>query len=344
MEIPHVEEEEKKVVPTPMVSITPTGLSPSLPDVEMRRNPRARSLRDLYEATIELHLGHKPIGVKWVYEKNVNAQGEAERYKTRLVAKGYNQREGIDYDEVFAPVARMETVRLLILLAAQSKWPIYQMDLKSAFLNGVLEEEVYIKEPPGYVKTEKEDKVLKLKKMLYGLKQAPRAWNTLIDAYFKECRFMQCPYEHALYVKMQNGDILLVTLYVDDLICTGNNHHIIDDFKKAMAREFEMTDLGLMSYFLGLEVKQSNDGIFISQEVYAKEILRRFKMEDCNPINTPVESGIKLSHFDEDKTIDAKLYKSLVGSLRYLTCTRPDILYGIGLASRYMEEPKSTKR
>ena len=151
----------------------------------------------------------------------MNAQGEIERYKARLVAKGYMQKAGIDYEEVFAPVARMETIRLLISLAAQNKWSIFQMDVKSAFLNGVLEEEVYIEQPLGYVKEGKENKVLKLKKALYGLKQALRAWNTRINAYFKEHGFVQCPYEHALYMKVRKDDILFVASYVDDLIFFG---------------------------------------------------------------------------------------------------------------------------
>ena len=142
----------------------------------------------------------------------------------------------------------METIRLLIALAAQNRWDIFQMDVKSAFLNGVLEEEVYIEQPPGYINSGKENKVLKLKKALYGLKQAPRAWNTRIDAYFKAHGFMQCPYEHALYTKVQNDDLLFVALYVDDLIFTENNRDMIKKFKSEMTREFEMTDLGLMSY------------------------------------------------------------------------------------------------
>ena len=216
------------------------------------------------------------------------------------------------------------------------------MDVKSAFLNGVLEEEVYIEQPLGYVKEGKENKVLKLKKALYGLKQAPRAWNTRIDAYFKEHGFVQCPYEHALYVKVRKNDILFVALYVDDLIFSGNNLDMIEKFKLEMTKEFEMTDLGHMSYFLGLEVKQDESGIFVSQEAYAKEILKRFKMEDCNPVSTPVESGTNLSRYDEGTEVDATVYRSLVGCLRYLTCTRPDIAYGVGLVSRYMEEPKMT--
>ncbi|KAJ3691578.1 hypothetical protein LUZ61_020742 [Rhynchospora tenuis] len=283
---------------------------------------------------------HKPIGVKWVYKKKLNAQGEVKRYKARLVAKGYKQKAGIDYEEVFAPVAIMETIRLLISLAAQNKWNIYQMDVKSAFLNGVLEEEVYIEQPPGYIKEGKENKVLKLKKALYGLKQAPRAWNTRIDTYFKEHGFVQCPYEHALYVKVCDDDIMFVALYVDDMIFKGNNNKMIEKFKLEMSKEFEMTDLGLMSYFLGLEVKQDKSGIFVSQEAYAKDVLKRFKIDYCNPVCTPVESRTKLSRYDEGKAVDATQYRSLVGSLCYLMCMRPDIAYGVGLVSRYMEDPK----
>ncbi|KAL9272083.1 Retrovirus-related Pol polyprotein from transposon TNT 1-94-like protein, partial [Drosera capensis] len=162
-----------------------------------------------------------------------------ERYKARLVAKGFFQRHDIDYDEVFAPVARLETIRLIISLAAQNQWKIHQMDVKSAFLNGYLDEVVYVKQPLGYVVQGKEDKVLKLRKTLYGLKQAPRAWNSRIDKYFQENDFKKCPYEHALYVKVnEKGDMLLVCLYVDDLIFTGNNPSMFEDFKKAMAREF----------------------------------------------------------------------------------------------------------
>jgi Reverse transcriptase (RNA-dependent DNA polymerase) len=145
--------------------------------------------------------GSQPIGVKWVFKKKINAQCEIERYKARLVAKGYKQKAGIDYDKVFAPVARIEIIRLLISQADQFKWPIFQMDVKSTFLNGVLKEDIYIEQPPGYMKVGEEKNMLKLKKALYGLKQAPRAWNTRIDTYFKLNGFKQCPYEHALYAK-----------------------------------------------------------------------------------------------------------------------------------------------
>ena len=175
---------------------------------------------------------------------------------------------------MFTSVTHMKTIRLLIYIATQSKWPILQIGLKSAFLNEILEEEVYVNQPEGYVKKSHEEKVLNLKKALYGLKQAPKAWNSRIDTYFKANGFMQCPYEHALYVKKKNKDILFVSLYVDDLIFIESNPQIFEEFKQAMILEFEMTDLGLMSYFLDLEVKQNNEGIFISQEAYAKKILK----------------------------------------------------------------------
>jgi hypothetical protein len=263
---------------------------------------------------VELPKGCQPIGVKWVFKKKMNAQGEIELYKARLVAKGYKQKAGIDYDEVFAPVARTETIRLLISQAAQFKWPLFQMDVKTAFLNGVLEEEVYVEQPLGYMRVGEEKKVLKLKKALYGLKQTPRAWNRRIDTYFKENGFEQCPYEHALYVKKNGSNILLVSLYVDDLIFMGSNDQMIKEFKSTMTREFEMTDLGLMRFFLGLEVRQEETGIFISQEKYAKEILKKYKMESCNPTSTPMEPGAKLLKFDGGERVKVRNYRSLVGS------------------------------
>jgi Reverse transcriptase (RNA-dependent DNA polymerase) len=229
----------------------------------------------------------------------------------------------------------MEIIRLLISQAAQFKWPIYQMDVKSAFLNGVLKEEVYVEQPPGYMKAEKETKVLKLKKILYGLKQAPRAWNTRIDSYLKKNEFKQCPYEHALYVKKKEGNLLYVALYVDDLIFMGNNEKMIKEFKEVTTQEFEMTDLGLMKYFLGIQVRQDKIGIFVSQEAYAKDILKKNKMDECNPVSTLMELGTKLSKFEGGDRVDASKYRSLVGSLRYLTCTRPDIAYNVGVVDSW---------
>jgi Reverse transcriptase (RNA-dependent DNA polymerase) len=190
------------------------------------------------------------------------------------------------------------------------------MDIKLAFLNGVLEKEVYVEQPPGYMKARKENKVLKLRKTLYELKQAPQAWNTRINTYLKDNKFIQCPYEHALYVKKEKGKLLFVALYVDDLVFMGDNEKMIKYFKETMTQEFEMTDLGLMKYFLGLEVRQGKYGIFISQKAYAKVILKKNKMEECNLVVTPMELGTKLSKFEGGDRVNASKYRSLVGSLQ----------------------------
>ncbi|KAJ4728612.1 Retrovirus-related Pol polyprotein from transposon TNT 1-94 [Melia azedarach] len=210
---------------------------------------------------VSLPKGHKAIGVKWVHKVKQNSKGEIERYKVRLVAKGYSQRVGIDYDEMFAPVARLETVRLIISLAAQNKWKIHQMDVKSAFLNGVVEKEVYIQQSIGFKVKGKEDKI-------------------------------------------KDEDILIVCLYIDDLIFTGSNPSLFDDFKNTMTKEFEMTNIGLMAYYLSIEVRQEEDGIFILQQCYTKEIFKKFKMENCKLVSMPIECGVKLLKHEEGEKVD----------------------------------------
>lgn len=175
--------------------------------------------------------GQRVIGLKLVYKVKKDSDGKVVKHKARLVAKGYVQKQGIDFEEVFAPVARMETVRLLITLAAQEGWWLHHMDVKSAFLNGELEEEVYVKQPPGFEDKGSEHKVLKLHKALYGLKQAPRAWNSKLDSTLTSLRFEKSPFEHAVYKKDKGENCLLVGVYVDDLVITGNCEEEIAKFK-----------------------------------------------------------------------------------------------------------------
>lgn len=294
---------------------------------------------DTWELT-DLPSGHKTIDVKWVYKTKLKENGDVDKYKARLVAKGYKQEYGIDYNEFFAPVARHDTIRLVTAFAAQNSRPIYQLDVKSAFLHGNLDEQVFVKQPPGYVKNGSENKVYRLKKALYGLKQAPRAWYSRIEAYFLKAGFHKCPYEHTLFVKLgDKGKLLIVCLYVDDLIFTGNDDVMFQEFKQSMMAEFEMTDLGMLHYFLGIEVVQSDKGIFISQKKYVQDILDRFEMKYCNPASTPTEFGLKFNKDRNGRKVDNTLYKQIVGSLMYLTTTRPDIMYSVSLISRYMENP-----
>lgn len=286
--------------------------------------------------------GFKAIGVKWVYKTKLNEDGKVEKYKARLVVKGYAQSYGVDYTEVFAPVARLDTIRTILALAAQSNWEVFQLDVKSAFLHGELEEDVYVKQPEGYIKKGEEEKVYKLKKALYGLKQAPRAWYSRIEAYFMREKFERCPSEHTLFTKSNGGKLLIVSLYVDDLIFTGNDREMCDEFKNSMMLEFEMTDLGLMKHFLGVEVKQCSEGIFICQRRYAREVLARFGMDESNAVKNPIVPGTKLQKDEGDAKVDETVFKQVVGSLMYLTVTRPDLMYGVCLISRFMSAPRES--
>jgi len=234
----------------------------------------------------------------------------------------------------------MKTVRAALSIATQNKWKVYQMDVKSAFLNGVLMEEFYIEQPLGYEKKGQEHKVCRLKKDLHGLKQAPRAWYSRIDSYLLENRFEKCEGEPTLYIKEKYGKLLIVVLYVDDVIFTGNDDYLIENFKLVMKEEFEMTDMGLLRYSSGIEVDQNENGIFISQAKYVNEVLERFHMQECKAAITPTVMGLKLSKDDNSKDFDPSLYKSIVGSLIYLTATRPDIMFAVSLISRFMERSK----
>eukprot|EP00253_Pinus_taeda_P035202 PITA_35202 len=289
---------------------------------------------------VDLLKGKEVIEVKWVYRTKCNVEGKIERHKARLVIKGYKQQYGRDYEETFALVARMETVRAVLSIAAQNKWKVYQMDVNSAFLNGVLKEEVYIEQPLGYEKKGQEHKVCRLKKALYGLKQEPRAWYSRIDSYLLENEFDKCEGEPTVYIKEKDGKILIVVLYVDDVIFPGNDDYLIKNFKSVMKEEFEITDMGLLRYFLGIEVDQNENGIFISQEKYVNEVSSRFNMQECKAAITPMIMGLKLSKEDNSKDFDPSLYKSIVGSLIYLTATRPDIKFTVSLISRFVERPK----
>ncbi|RVW21330.1 Retrovirus-related Pol polyprotein from transposon RE1 [Vitis vinifera] len=278
----------------------------------------------------------KVIGVKWVYRTKLNADGSVNKYKARLVVKGYSQVFGVDFSETFAPVARLDTIRMLLALTAQKGWKTYQLDVKSAFLNGYLQEEIYVEQPEGFQVKGQEEKVYLLKKALYGLKQAPRAWYSRIDEHLQSLGFVKSPSEATLYVKGTDANLIVVSVYVDDLLVTGSNEKLVKEFKAEMLKVFEMTDLGLMSYFLGMEVKQDHDGVFISQKKYAKEILNKFHMDDCKRTSTPMNQKEKFSKDDGTEKVDESQYRSLIGCLMYLTATRPDIMFSVSLLSRFM--------
>ncbi|KAF5794275.1 putative RNA-directed DNA polymerase [Helianthus annuus] len=288
----------------------------------------------------ELPKGKKIIGLKWIFKVKKDPTGKITKYKARLVAKGYVQKKGIDVEEVFAPVARLETVRLILALAVKEGWKVYHLDVKSAFLNGELAEEVYVQQPVGFEVKGQEQKVYKLNRALYGLKQAPRAWNARLDKTLKQMGFEKCPQEHAIYKKQSGKSLLIVGVYVDDLLVTGSNHKEVTIFKAQMMKEYEMSDLGLLSYYLGIEVEQSEGSMTISQTSYAKRIIEAAGMGDCNAAMYPMEPKLKLTKDEDGESVNETQFRSLVGSLRYLLHTRPDLAFSVGVVSRFMQTPK----
>ncbi|KAK2370871.1 putative mitochondrial protein [Trifolium repens] len=292
---------------------------------------------------VELPPQKKPVSVKWIFKIKRNPDGSILKHKARLVARGFLQQQGIDYNEVYAPVARMETIRLVITIASSMNWSLFHMDVKSAFFNGPLEEEVYVNQPPGFEVESQKNKVYKLQMALYGLKQAPKAWNKRIDNFLHSEGFVKCSVEFGVYMKGNDiSNAVLICLYVDDLLITGSNHACIEKFKRRLKDEFEMSDLGKLNYFLGLEFLYRDDGIVLHQKKYIADVLKRFHMENCNEAETPMEANLKLSKDEAGQAVDATLFKQVVGSLRFICNTRPDINYAVGSVSRFMSNPKAS--
>ncbi|KAI3721795.1 hypothetical protein L2E82_32813 [Cichorium intybus] len=289
---------------------------------------------------VDLPHGKNLISLKWIFKTKYMADGSIQKHKARLVVRGFTQQPGIDYEETFSPVARFETVRIILAVAAQEQWKLHQFDVKSAFLNGELKEEVYVSQPPGFESNTEPHKVFRLRKALYGLKQAPRAWYSKIDNFFNKNGFQRSQNEPTLYIKREGTDnLLIVSLYVDDMIYTGSSIRLIHEFQESMKKMFDMTDLGELQYFLGLEITQTKKGIFMSQKKYVEDTLKRFNMQGCKIASTPMNINEKLRSEDETGLTDASVYRSLVGRLIYLTHSRPDICFAVGVLSRFMHRP-----
>ncbi|KAH9648505.1 hypothetical protein KPL70_025607 [Citrus sinensis] len=287
-------------------------------------------------------IGIGNVGTKWVFRNKMDESGVVVRNKTRLVAQGYNQEEGIDFDETFAPVARLESIRMLLAYACHKDFILYQMNVKSAFLNGYIMEEVYVKQPPGFENEKFPDHVYKLSKALYGLKQAPRAWYDRLKNFLLDDDFLMGKADTTLFVKYKNQDILVVQIYVDDIIFGSTNELLCKDFSSCMSQEFEMSMMGELKYFLGLQIKQNKEGIFINQAKYVKDLLKRFGYDNGMAKSTPMSTTIKLDKDEKGKEVDIKTYRGMIGSLLYLTASRPDIMFSVCLCARFQSCPKES--
>jgi hypothetical protein len=285
--------------------------------------------------------GKTLVTSKWIYKIKHVADGSVKNFKARFVACGFSQKEGIDWDEIFAPVARYTSIRVIISLASIFNWKLHQMYVKTGFLNREVEQEVYIKQPKGFMMHGKESHVCKLKKALYGLKQALRAWYGRIGSFLQSLRFSKSIADPNLYIKIVKNHHVILVLYVDDLFLNGEEHRIAQP-KRELSAEFEMKDLGLMHYFLGLGVWQKHGEIFLSQSKYAVDLLHRFGMLDYKSMTTPMISNLKKLHDQATSAYpkDPTVYLQIIGSLMYLVHTRPDICYAVNTLSRFMCNPK----
>ncbi|GJX68790.1 retrovirus-related pol polyprotein from transposon TNT 1-94 [Tanacetum coccineum] len=280
------------------------------------------------------------ISAKWVFKNKLDENGVVSRNKARLVAQGYNQQEGIDFDETYALVARLESIRILLAYACAHDFKLFQMGVKSAFLNGFINEEVYVAQPPGFVNFEKPNHVFKLKKALHGLKQVPKDWYDRLKAFLLDHMHTMSLVDKTLFTKKKDSHIIIVQIYVDDIIFGSTCQNLCDDFLKIMHDEFEMSMMGELNFFLGLQIKQLEDDIIFNQSKYIKEMLKKFGMEDSKPIKTPMSSKTKLTRDEDEESVDDTKYRGMIDSLLYLTASRPDIMFSVCLCVRFQEVPK----
>ncbi|GKB28750.1 retrovirus-related pol polyprotein from transposon TNT 1-94 [Tanacetum coccineum] len=248
------------------------------------------------------------IGTKWVFRNKLDENGVVSRNKARLVAQGYNQQEGIDYDKTYAPIARLESIRILLAYACALDFKLFQMDVKSAFLNGFINEEVYVAQPPGFIDFAKPNHVYRLKKALYGLKQAPKAWYDRLKAFLIKHDYTMGMVDNTLFTKKKDPNLIIVQIYVDDIIFGSTCQEMCDDFAKIMHDEFEMSMMGELNFFLGLQIKQLEDDIFFNQSIYIKKMLKKFRLEDSKPMKTPISTETKLTKDVEDNECYSRLY------------------------------------
>ena len=290
---------------------------------------------------VELPVGCTPIGCKWVFKIKYNSEGTVERFKARLVAKGYTQKYGVDYEETFSPVVRFTSIRMLLAFAVQHSMLIHQMDVVAAFLNGSLQEDIYMEQPDGYVQAGNEQMVCKLKRSLYGLKQAPRCWNEVFSEYLRSIGFEQSVADPCVYVK--NKGHLVVAVYVDDLIIIANTAEEMRKVKEILSVRFKMTDMGKLHYCLGITIEQEEGKqcLWIHQKQYISNMLAKYGMTEAKIVSTPTDLSVKLQSDDNySKQVDQAMYQSIVGSLLYAAvATRPDISQAVGVVSKFSSRP-----
>ena len=298
---------------------------------------------------VTLPPGRRVVTCKWIYKiKDGASPTEGVKYKSRVVARGFSQREGVDYNEIFSPVVRHTSIRVLLALVAHQDLELEQLDVKTAFLHGELEEEIYMTQPDGFRVPGKEDYVCKLRKSLYGLKQSPRQWYKRFDSYMIKLGYIKSPYDCCVYMrKLKDDTFIYLVLYVDDMLIAAEKMCDIKKLKELLSSEFEMKDLGAAKKILGMEIFRDREKkkLFLSQKTYINKVLTRFEMSSCKPISIPCASNLHLTMYEvqyeeETEYMSRVPYASAVGSLMYaMVCTRPDLAHAVNVVSRFMGQP-----
>ncbi|KAK1407693.1 hypothetical protein QVD17_39315 [Tagetes erecta] len=286
--------------------------------------------------------GCKALGCKWIFKRKKKVDGSIDKFKARLVIQGFRQKEGIDFFDTYAPVARISTIRLLLALASIHNLVIHQMDVNTAFLNGELDEEIYMKQPEGFVVPGNEHKVCKLVKSLYGLKQAPKQWHQKFDDVVLSDGFVINQADKCVYSKFDStGKGVIICLYVDDMLIFGTDQGQVDKTKEFLSSKFAMKDMGEAEVILGIRITRGNNSISISQSHYIEKMLKKFNFQDCSPVGTPIDPNIRLMPNQGDP-ISQLEYSKAIGCLMYaMISTRPDIAYAVGKLSRYTSNPST---
>uniref|UniRef100_A0A2N9IH71 Integrase catalytic domain-containing protein n=1 Tax=Fagus sylvatica TaxID=28930 RepID=A0A2N9IH71_FAGSY len=297
---------------------------------------------------VDLPEGFKTVGCKWVFKTKRDCNGNIERHKARLVAKGFTQKGGVDYKETFSPVSKKDSLRIIMALVAHFDLELHQMDVKTAFLNGNLDEEVYMDQPEGFLIKGKEHMVCKLKKSIYGLKQASRQWYLKFNDTITSFGFKENTVDRCIYLKVNGSKFIFLVLYVDDILLASNDLGLLSETKRFLSMNFEMKDMGEATYVIGIEIfrDRSHGLLGLSQKGYIDKVLERFHMAECAATPAPICKGDKFSEKDcpqnalEKKRMENIPYASVVGSLMYAqTCTRPDISFAVGMLGRYQSNP-----
>lgn len=279
---------------------------------------------------------------KWVYRIKRKSDGSVERYKARLVANGFHQQQGIDFHETFSPVVKHTTIRVILALAVNCGWSIKQLDVQNAFLHGFVTEEVYMRQPKGFVDPSCPDHVCRHRRSLYGLRQSPQAWYKRFSDYLEEIGFIMSQADNSLFIFWSSKDFIVLLIYVDDILITGTCPSKISDLILILHQKFRMKDLGVANYFLGVELHKTGRGLLINQQRYAITLLQKTGFIDSKPLSTPVASGQKISLYDGESLPDPTEYRSIVGALQYLTISRPDLAFAVNQVCQFMHKPTTT--